>query len=108
MNEAGYRPRTLRPLTRWAAFTGIALLVVRRSVYVAFPNALPSSAWPPTLWLTGTLATAAFELIVLLLLLGVPFCFYYFRQRNGHTSARDVWIDCAAAAGLYLAAFLLL
>lgn len=107
-NEAGYRPRSLHPLTRWAAFTGIALLLVRRFVYFAFPSFLPSSAWSPSLWLTGTLATAAFELIVLLLLLGVPFCLYFFRLRGGSTSARDLWIDCAATGALYLAALLLL
>ena len=107
-NEAGHQPRTRYPLIRWAAFTGIALLVVRRLVYVTFPNFLPSSAWPRESWLAGTLATAVFELIVFMLLLGVPFCIYRFRLRTGHTSARDLFIDCAAAVCLYLAALVLL
>jgi hypothetical protein len=107
-NEAGDQPRTLHPLIRWAAFTGIALLVVRRSVYVMFPNFLPSSAWPPESWWAGVLASAVFELILLTLLLGVPFGIYYFRLRTGNTNARDLLIDCAATVGLYLAALLLL
>ena len=107
-NQAGYQPRALHPLIRWAAFTGIALLVVRRLLYMIFPNFLPSSAWRPELWLAGTLANAAFELIVLAFLLGVPFCIYYFKLRTGNTSVRDLLIDCAAAVGLYLAALLLL
>jgi hypothetical protein len=107
-NEAGYQPRTLHPLIRWAAFTGIALLVVRRLVYVIFPNFLPSSAWPPQLWWTGALLNAAFELILLVFLLGVPFGIYFFRLRTGNTNARDLMFDCAAAVGLYLTALLLL
>lgn len=107
-NEAGYQPRTLHPPIRWAAFTGIALLVVRRLVYVIFPNFLPSSAWRPESWWAGLLANAVFELILLMFLLGVPFCIYFFRLRNGHTSARDLSIDCAAAVSLYLTALFLL
>ena len=107
-NEAGYRPRTLHPLIRWAAFTGIALLVVRRLVYVIFPDFLPSSAWRPESWLAGVLINAAFELILLVFLLGIPFCIYYFRLRTGNTNARDLLIDCGAAVSLYLAALLLL
>ena len=78
-NEAGYQPRTLHPLTRWAAFTGIAVMGVRRLVYVKFPNFLPSSAWRPESWWAGVLINAVFELILLMLLLGVPFCIYFFR-----------------------------
>ena len=107
-NEAGYQPRTLHPLIRWAAFTGIALLVVRRLVYVTFPNFLPSSAWRPEAWWAGVLANAAFELILLMFLLGVPFCIYFFSLRTGQTSARDLLIDCAAAGTLYLTALFLL
>ena len=107
-NEAGYQPRTLHPLIRWAAFTGIALLVVRRLLYVTFPNFLPSSRWQPASWWAGVLANAAFELVLLAFLLGVPFCIYFFRLRKGHTSARDLLIDCAAAVSLYLTALFLL
>jgi hypothetical protein len=107
-NEAGYRPRTIHPLTRWAAFTGIALLVVRRLLYRAFPNFLPSNAWRPESWGTGLLISAVLELILLVVLLGVPFCIYFFRLRAGHTNARDLLIDCAAAVSLYLTALLLL
>lgn len=107
-NEAGYQPRTLRPPIRWAAFTGIALLVVRRLVYLTFPNFLPSRAWRPESWWAGVLANAVFELILLMFLLGVPICIYFFRLRTGQTSARDLSIDCAAAISLYLAALLLL
>ena len=105
-NEAGYQPRTLHPLIRWAAFTGIALLVVRRLVYVIFPGFLPSSAWRPESWLAGTLANAVFELILLAFLLGVPFGIYFLRLRTGNTNARDLLIDCAATVGLYVAALL--
>jgi hypothetical protein len=112
-NEAGkhpltLHPLTLHPLTRWAAFTGIALLVVRRSVYVIFPNFLPSSAWRPESWWAGVLINAVFELILLVLLMGVPFCIYFFRLRTGNTSARNLLIDCAAAGSLYLTALFLL
>jgi len=105
-NEARYQPRALHPLIRWAAFTGIALLVVRRFVYVTFPNIRPSRAWPPGLWWEGLLVDAVFDLILLLFLLGVPFCIYFFRLR--YTSARDLLIDCAVAGSLYLTALLLL
>ena len=107
-NEAGNQPRSIHPLIRWAAFTGIALLVVRRLVYVIFPNFLPSSAWRPESWWAGALANAVFELILLVFLLGVPFCIYRFRLRTGNTSVRDLLIDCAAAVGLYLTALLML
>jgi len=106
MNEAGYEPRTLHRLTRWAALTSIALMVVRKLVYVTFPNVLPSSAWRPESWRAGVLITAVFELILLIVLLGVPFCIYFFRRR--YTSARDLLIDCAAAGSLYLTAVFLL
>ena len=107
-NEAGYQPRALYPLIRWAAFTGIALLVVRRLVYVMFPNFLPSSAWPRESWWAAVLINAVFELILLAFLLGVPFGIYYLRLRTGNTNARDLLMDCAAAVGLYLTALLLL
>ena len=107
-NEAGYQPRSLRPLIRWAAFTGIALLVMRRFLYATFPNLLPSSAWRRENWMAGLLASAAFDFIVLLLLTGVPLGIYYFGLRRGNTSARDLFIDCAAATGLFLATVLVL
>jgi hypothetical protein len=103
MNEA-----RCQPLIRWAAFTGVALLVVRRLVSVAFPNFLPSSAWRPESWWAGLLASAVFELILLMFLLGIPFCIYFFRLRSGNTSVRDLLIDCTAAGSLYLTALLLL
>jgi len=96
----------VHPLIRWAAYAGIALLVVRRLLHVTFPNLLPSSAWRPESWWAGLLADAVFELFLLLLLLGVPFCIYFFRLR--YTRARDLLIDCAAAASLYLVTLLLL
>jgi hypothetical protein len=73
-----------------------------------FPTFLPSSLWPRESWQAGALANAAFELILLVFLLGVPFCIYRFRLRTGHTNARDLLIDCAAALSLYLAALFLL
>ena len=106
--EAGYQPRNVHPLIRWAAFTDIAFLVVRRLLYVTFPNFLPSSAWPPESWWAGVLADAVFELMLLMLLLGVPFCIYFFTLRTGHPSARDLLINCAAAVSLYLTTLLLL
>jgi hypothetical protein len=105
-SEAGDQPRTLHPLIRWAAFTGIALLAVRRLLYVTFPNFLPSSRWRPESWWAGVLANGVFELILLMFLLGVPVCIYFFRLR--YTRARDLLIDCAAAGSLYLTALLFL
>jgi hypothetical protein len=107
-NETAYPPRNLHPSIRWAAITGIALLVLRRLASVTFPNFLPSNAWRPESWWAGLLASAIFELVLLVFLLGVPFCIYFFRLRNGHGSVRDLLIDCAAAASLYLTALLLL
>jgi hypothetical protein len=106
--EAGYQPRTLNPLIRWAAVTGIALLVARRLVYLTFPSFLPSSAWRPESWRAGVLINAVFELILLILLMGVPLCIYFFRLSTRRTSERDLLIDCAAAGSLYLTALLLL
>lgn len=54
------------------------------------------------------MVSAVFELILLVFLLGVPFCIYFFRLRSGDTSVRDLLIDCAAAVSLYLTALLLL
>jgi hypothetical protein len=105
-NQAGYQPRAVYPLIRWAAFTGIALLVVRRLLYVTSPGLLPSSAWPRESWLAAVLANAAFELFLLAILLGVPFCIYFFRLR--YTKSRDLLIDSAAAVCLYLTTLLLL
>lgn len=107
-NDAGYLPRTRQRLIRWAAFTGIALLVVRRLVYATFPNFLPSRAWRPESWWTGVLINGVFELILLMVLIGVPFCIYFFKLRTGHTSARDLLIDCTAAGSLYLTTLFLL
>ena len=106
-HEAGYAARTLRWI-RWAAFGGVTLLIVRRLLYVILPGFLPSSAWPRDSWLAGLLTDAAFELVLLTLLVGVPFCIYWFRLRAGRTTARDLLIDCAAAASLYLTTLFLL
>jgi hypothetical protein len=95
-------------LIRWAAFAGIAMIVVRRLVYRAFPDFLPSSAWRPELWGAGLLLSVAFELLLLTLLIGVPAGIYYFKLRTGAANARDLAIDCAAAGSLYLAALFLL
>jgi hypothetical protein len=105
-NEAGYQPRTLQPLIRWAAFLGIGLLVARRLVSLAFPNFLPSSRWRPELWRTGLLTDAAFELLLVVLLLAIPVCIYFFRRR--YTNSRELLIDSGAAVILYLTALLLL
>jgi hypothetical protein len=96
--------------TKLATIRGpfIRLLVARRLVYATFPKFLPSSAWPQSSWLAGVLINAAFELILLMFLLGVPFCIYFFKLRTGHTNARDLLIDCAATVSLYLAALFLL
>jgi hypothetical protein len=77
-------------------------------VYTVFPNLLPSSAWRPESWWAGLLASAVFELILLLILLGVPLGIYFFKLRTGRTNVRDLLLDCAAAAGLYLTAMVLL
>lgn len=105
-NEAAHHPPALYHLARWAAFTGIFLLLARRLVYATFPNFLPSSAWRPESWWSGFLIDAAFELILLMVLLGVPVCMYFLRRR--YTSSRDLLIDCAAAGSLYLTALVLL
>src|ERR1022692_2848187 len=99
--EAASTRRDFVPLIRWAAFTGIGLLVMRRVTYSLFPGLLPSHAWRPQNWLAGTLATAGFELILLAILLGVPVGIYFWRLRGGPTNGRALLIDCGAAAGLY-------
>ncbi len=81
-------------------------MVLRKFVYVTFPNLLPSSAWRPDSWRAGLLISAVVELLLLMVLLGVPFCIYFFRLR--YTSARDLLIDCAAAGSLSLTALFLL
>ena len=55
-----------------------------------------------------TARDAVFELILLMFLLGVPFCIYLFFLQAAYTRARDLLIDCAAAASLYLVTLLLL
>jgi hypothetical protein len=97
----------MQRLTRWAAFTGIVLLVLRRFLYARFPGVLPSRAWRPESWFAGLLLNGIFELILLALLLAVPFCVYRFR-RAGLADGRDFAIDCAAVGALYLSALLLL
>jgi hypothetical protein len=104
-NEA-YQPRGLHPLIRWAAFTGIALLLMRRLISISFPQLLPSSAWRPESWWAGLLIDGTFDLIVVAFLLGIPFSIYVFRLR--YTNSRNLLIDCAAAVTLYFAALLLL
>ena len=107
-NEAGSQSRARQTMIRLVAFTGIALLVVRRLIYVIFPNFLPSSRWRPESWVAAALANGLFELILLAFLLGVPLGIYFLRLRNGNTNARDLLIDCGAAVSLYLTALLLL
>uniref|UniRef100_Q020S0 Uncharacterized protein n=1 Tax=Solibacter usitatus (strain Ellin6076) TaxID=234267 RepID=Q020S0_SOLUE len=96
------------PLARWAAFTGIALLSLRKLVSLTFPNAIPSNAWHPESWAAGLLIAAAFELVLLALLLAVPVCIYFFRLRTRNSNGRDLLIDCAAGVMLYLTALLML
>jgi hypothetical protein len=81
-------------------------MVVRRLLYILFPNFLPSSAWPPESWRKAVLIDAVFELILLAVLISVPFCIYFFRLR--YTKSRDLLIDSAAAGSLYLTALFLL
>ena len=106
-HEVAFPPQTLHRLARWAAFTGVALIVLRRFLYLTYPALMPSSAWRPELWLAGTLATAFFELILLFVLLGVPYCLFTAWRRAGQVVARELWIDCGTVVGLYLTALLL-
>lgn len=91
-------------MIRWAAFTGVALLVAKRLTRAAFPNLLPSSSWQPEFWWRGLALEAIFVLLLLALLLGVPYCIF----RSRHASARDLLFDLAAAVSLYLSTLLLL
>ena len=86
-------------------------LGVLRDAYVALlpPRArVIARRWRPESWWAGVLTNAVFELVLLMFLLGVPFCIYFFRLRTGRTSVRDLLIDCAAAVTLYLTALFLL
>ena len=107
-HHAAFPSRTLQPLIRWAACTGIALLIVRRFVYALFPGFLPSNAWSVENWGAGLLFSAAFELTIVLLLVGAPTAIYFARRRLEYANPRDLVLDYAAVIGLYLTAFLFL
>ena len=76
--------RTLHALIRWATLTGITLLVAKRLTGALFPNLLLSSSWRPEFWWGSFAIEATFELFLLVLLLGVPYCI--FRSRHASWS----------------------
>jgi hypothetical protein len=103
-DELRSQARSLHPLIRRASLTGIALLVATRLTRAVSPNLLPSSSWRPEFCWLGVTIAATFELLLLVLLLGVPYCIF----RSRYASARDLLLDFAAAVSLYLATLLLL
>ena len=96
-SETESQVRAIHPPIRWVALAGIFFMVLRSLVYKIFPSFLPSSAWRPETWGEAVWIAAVFELILLTVLIGVPFCMYYFRSR--YTNSRELMLDCAAAAG---------
>jgi hypothetical protein len=81
-------------------------------VYLAFPNFLPSRAWIPasniSRW-AGAITNGLFGMLITLVLLIVPFCFYfYFRLFWRHLNVRHLSIDAMWAVSLYVTAWFLL
>ena len=103
-DELRSEAHSLHALIRWAALTGVLLLLLKKVVRAALPNLLPSNSWRPEFWWRGFAMEATFELLLLVLLLGLPYCMF----RSRHRSARDLLLDFAAVVSLYGATLLLL
>jgi hypothetical protein len=104
--------RPLDGLIRLASMGGIVLLVARRWVYLFFPKFLPSRAWIPASSLSrwaGAITSGVFAMVMILILLGVPFCFYFYGRLFWRSpNVRHLLIDATFAVGLYVTAWFLL
>lgn len=103
---------SLHILIRWCACLGTAMLLIRRVLYLNFPDFLPSKTWAPhstsAKW-AGIAVNGITELILQLILLGLPICLYVAASthRGGHSRSPLV-VDAAFSGVLYGAAYFLL
>src|ERR1017187_21587 len=103
---------SVHSLIRWGAAVGTAVMGVRRILYLAHPNFLPSRARIPgstyARW-TGVAVNSTTELLLLLILLGLPIGLYLSaRVGQGRIWSSPFVIDVAFSVVLYSAACLLL
>ena len=105
-------PAQLRLYFRWSASLAIAVLILRRFLYVAVPTLLPRPSWHPATmaekW-TGLTFAAFFDGLMILALLGSPLCLYLlFRLRASDSKQSQLWGDAVLLVALYALAALLL
>ena len=103
---------SIHTLIRWSATVGVLVLCLRRILYLSYSGLLPSKNWQPNSifakWL-GITINGLSELVLLLILLGLPFCLYAsFRKRNDGSGKAAIVIDTMFSAVVYGTAYLLL
>ena len=102
----------IHALIRWSSGLGTAVLGARRILYLAYPDFLPSRRWQPhsehARW-AGIAVNSSAELILLLILLGIPFLLHLsVRVREGRLWTYPFAVDLAFSAILYGTAYILL
>src|SRR5258708_31351160 len=102
----------LHVFIRWSAVAGILVLFIRRTLYLRYPNFLPSRSWHPesasARWI-GMAMNGITEFVILCVLLGLPFCFYLMiRFRLARLWSRPVALDVAFCVVAYLSAYFFL
>jgi len=106
------RNRTLHFWLRTGAVVGTTVFLLRRLLYLLYPDALPSHAWHPATttarWL-GSVANGLIFMVAYVALMGVPLClFLVFTTGQHRAGMRKVLTDLAFAAVLYAAAYFLI
>ncbi len=115
LNSVGERRQirsNLHALIRCGCAVGISLLCLRKFLYFKYPGFLPSAGWHPVSasakW-TAIVFNSAVAAILLLVLLGMPLCFYIaIRHRRDPTGSLPVVLDVVSLLVLYAAAYFLL
>ena len=108
-NQHRMRVSTLHLCIRFGACCGILVLVVRRLLFLHSPDFLPSKYWLPrsaSAKLAGIVVNGATELVLQLLLLGLPI-FLFIAARIDRTR-RQLILNVAFSIALYIASGFLL
>jgi len=105
-------PLNLHNWIRSGATIAAVTLLGRRFVYHEYPNFLPSKLWEPHSAIArsaGLAADGLTTLILMLALLGLPFCVYFsFRLLARPDTLRPALVDLAFVLVLYAMAYYLL
>ena len=103
---------TIHRLIRWSATAAVIVLCLRRILFLTNPGLLPSEKWQPNSvtakWI-GIAINSLSELVLLLVLLGLPFCLYAsYRMRHKQSGSKAAVLDALFSAIMYATAYFLL